>query len=1227
MGRAMNRAERFKEMERLYLIRSYSDAEMAEQLGVERTTVWKDRTALEGETHFSQPEPGKYRIDRMSYMPAIRLKLLESLALYLAARRASRQTRIALPHVASALEKLAVTLHKPMTERLVRAASVVMAQTRKSEPANILETVTEAWVEGLKVRISYRGLRSNRTVSHVVSPFLIEPSLWSDGAYLVGHSDVAGTIIPFKIERIEMAALTTEHFTIPQDFDEQQLLKFAWGIWYSEGEPVSVKLRFMPGDAARRLQESIWHPTQQIEPSADGGCVWSAQVAEWQEMVPWVRGWGADVEVLEPRELRETLVREAANLALLYGIHANVISEELARVLRCWGKTSSDQREFHPALYHMLDVGNVARVLLSGPASVRWRHMLGEALGANATALSDWLPWLIALHDIGKLSIAFQCLNRAQQTRLIDEGFDFGKRPINLPHAYISQVFCEDELAELPESFKRCIAEAIGGHHGQYSKPDVICDARDRLQQYEPSEWRTLRSCAATFLRTNLLHNMPEMSTEGINISAAAAALTGFMIVCDWIGSDSRYFTPQPTTDPAVYIAHSAAQAVKAVEAFGFMQAVHSDAPVNVAELFKDLIALRPLQQAIDAIPAEVLAYPSLTIIEAPTGEGKTEAALALAHRIGQIRGTDELYYALPTMATSNQMFKRLQLHLRDRLHLSAKAKLVHGQAFLVENDLLIEPLADAGTASQDSTIEWFSSKKRALLAPFGVGTIDQVELAALNVRHTTLRLAALAGKVVIVDEVHAYDTYMTTIVARLLSWLKALGSSVILLSATLPVRRRAELVRAFGVNLTSANGNVDAYPSLITTSSVTDGETHTYAVSPPAWQPQKQLLVSTLHFGDDDADVDAKALWMIEQIQDGGCICWITNTVERAQKLFSSVHRNAPDDVTCSLLHAQFPLDERQIGEDELSQLYGPSGTRPQRGIVIGTQVLEQSLDLDFDVMVSDLAPIDLLLQRAGRMHRHDRPRPSAHSAARLWINTVLGSADDKATLSPDSFIYDEYILRLTWRELAQRSTISLPADYRPLVEAVYGDHEVNKDNPLHDAWDKLQAKQAKAEGEARLRLLPRPDPEELFCIPAATMTFEEDENSATWIVAQTRLGPESLNVIPLEMLDDNTCRGPDDEKLALDRPASRETQMRLLRRSLRISRRGVVQTLKTNTSHLPTLFSSSALLKEYIPLLLKHGRAELQVDKRTLAVILDPRLGLVIDQVRQAAVTNESL
>lgn len=320
MSKGQDRAARLNEMKRLYVQQSFSDIEMGKRLGVDRTTVFKDRSALEGEYPFIEAEPGRWKIDRSRLLSDIRLSIDEALPLYLAARRTSRQTHNAQKHVASSLEKLAACLHQPMTERLVRAANAVLEQGQQPERMSIIESITRAWVEQRKARITYRALRARRPLIHTISPYLIEPSLWGDSAYVIAHSEVMNDIVPFKFERIEDVVLTGETFVVPDTFDEQAMLRYAWGIWLGEAEPVTVRLRFVPGDSTRRVQETVWHPSQEIALLDDGGCEWKASVAEWQEMVPWVRGWGAACEVIEPKEMRIELMREARRLASLYGV-------------------------------------------------------------------------------------------------------------------------------------------------------------------------------------------------------------------------------------------------------------------------------------------------------------------------------------------------------------------------------------------------------------------------------------------------------------------------------------------------------------------------------------------------------------------------------------------------------------------------------------------------------------------------------------------------------------------------------------------------------------------------------------------------------------------------------------------------------------------------------------------------------------------------------------------
>lgn len=886
-------------------------------------------------------------------------------------------------------------------------------------------------------------------------------------------------------------------------------------------------------------------------------------------------------------------------------------------LLKLWGKTSRtnpDPEVFHPALFHMLDVGNVARELLSIKTTPRYRRVMAEILGADSNSLLDWLPWLIAMHDIGKVSAAFQQSSAEQWKRLVRDGFTFGDRQWdNRPyHAITSAVFVDEKVdgLELSDYLRQGWRDALGGHHGEFSGKESRREAGYLLRS-EPLDWGKFRRETSTVLQNLLLDHAPDPWPLPGNLSATVMALNGFTVLCDWIGSDEKFFSSSSNETLEDYVTKSAFRAKNAVEAAGFLQPAMSIAPTAFSRLFFDLTESRPLQLAIDAIDDNILSEPCLAIIEAPTGEGKTEAALALAHRLGRRSGNDELYYALPTTATSNQMYTRLCMHIEKRLRLSNQVKLVHGQAFLLDDDFLITPLQNgrAGNAAPD----WFGSDKRkSLLVPFGVGTIDQAELAALNVRFTSLRLIGLAGKVVILDEVHAYDTYMTTIIERLLNWLAALGTSVILLSATLPCSRREALIEAYGVKKSKSNENKKMYPHLFIAS-----RAGVYIASPEVIQPGRKIAINRLHLDDDAPEM--KARWLLDSIVQGGCVCWITNTVERAQKIFHYVDCLASPDVKHTLIHSRFPLEDRQKLENDLAN-YGPNGERPVRGIVIGTQVLEQSLDLDFDVMVSDLAPIDLLLQRAGRLYRHSHHyRPAAHDIPRLWIN-IPQANDGSLSIRVDALIYNEFILLKTLLALNCGDEIHLPFDYRPLVETVYDNNEPPVNDPLRQAWEGLRKKQENARSEATLRILPEPDNESSFCGQLARLIFEESENKASWIIAQTRMGDESITIIPLECEGNMARLWPDHDRVPIDIEASRQMQKKLMRRSIRTSNYLLIAALKSKKSQHPNLFTKSSLLKECYPIWLVDGVTQIPIEKGILSITLHPQLGLIIEKIKEA-------
>jgi len=1208
------------------------EVDLAERLNIGQRTVNNYLRELENERRITKEglywqviDFGSRQLRRIDITPE------EGMALWLAARSLAHVQDERNEVVETAFYKLANAIKDDIVlgNVMVQAAQELADRPERTGYNQVFRTLMQAYVYRRTVEIVYKPAKGE-SFKTTFQPYLFEPSLFGLSIYAIGHSSLVNKLRTYKIERIQSATLTRDEYRIPDDFAGLAILKTGWSGMYGENTQL-VRLRFSPA-VRNRVLETHWHGTQKTydDPSLPNYLIWEAHLSEWLDLLPWAKGWGSAVEVLEPLEMRQEIEREIRRMMSVYGLGVKIQNPTITRLLRCWGKTGAGN-SFHPAIFHMLDVANVAYVLLDDNAPCRWRQSLAHALNVDEIQLKNWLPYFIALHDIGKISIAFQSQNATQFERMKRENFIFsGWRTDDfIRHEIISRVFIE--TANLPQNLQ-CLSEAISGHHGKFVGKEKTKDARNLLRR-EDITWQEMRQQTDGLLRAVFFTYVPEALIQPSNISTAIMALSGFMVLCDWVGSDERFFKVCSDEGFDDYVIESRNRAIQAVTSVGLLLPVASKVSDDVALLFADLGDLRPLQMAINDIPKDLLEKPTITLIEAPTGEGKTEAALALARCISRINGTDEMFYALPTMATSDQMFGRLQKHLRERLGLNTQVKLAHGQAFLVEDDLCSEtPLAniellsngDSAKDKEDREImEWFSGKKRALLAPFGVGTVDQIELAVLNVKHGALRMAGLLGKIVIVDEVHAYDVYMTTIIERLLMWLSEMGTSVILLSATLPLTRRAQLLKAFGATTNLADDKVSLYPSLLVAN-----ESTVHHVSTTVWQPNRIISLEMLHWGDNDADVEAKAHWLLTQVADGGCVCWMSNTVKRAQRIFNKLRELNTDDIQLNLLHSQFPLEERQRRESNLSAMYGRKNDtqpRPIKGIVIGTQVLEQSLDLDFDVMASDLAPIDLLLQRAGRLHRHERIRPAMHLTPHLFINFEIDN-NETLKLGSDRKIYAPLIVRKTYQALVRQKNrrITLPNDYRVLIEMVYGGPPPSQDDPLYNDWLSLKSKEDMAKAEAAQRLIPAPDARDSFAeIVAKRTELMESENKAGYLIAQTRLGEPSLNIIPLE-LEGSTIRLA-DEKIHINAEAPRSTQLFLLRQHLRISNPQAIKAIESQSS--TKLFSQSALLEDFYPLWLTSGKAQMQTAKgQILMFTLDPDLGLVIEKINKEGKTLDN-
>lgn len=909
------------------------------------------------------------------------------------------------------------------------------------------------------------------------------------------------------------------------------------------------------------------------------------------------------------------------------------------RVLELWGKTTSGGG-YHPAIYHMLDVGHVAWALLSDEAAPRVRRVMEDTWrGADVEALRAWLPLIVALHDLGKISAPFQgqrttAAARRQRERLERAGFGFAPHlPSRVPgHNAVGALFLWTHLATLAPGLHRtsmaAICDAIGGHHGSFVD-DYEAIAGDLSLCHEGAEWDILRRTGYALLAATLApHGTLQDIGAPQRLRAATIALTGLIVLSDWIGSNIAFFPPAAAMPLADYIRHSKACARAAILAVGFAPRRPARRYTSFTDLFPTIATPHALQYAIDTLPSPDLSTPALYVIEAPTGEGKTEAALALARRLAVDGPSDEVFFALPTLATGNQMFRRLSIFYDRLYHNLGAVKLVHGQAALMEDEqrrfaLLSDTYDDSDeaashwAASDVEMLHWFSTSRRALLAPFGAGTVDQVELAALHTRHYMLKLFSLAGKVVVIDEVHAYDTYMSTILKRTLQWLAALGAPVILLSATLPARRHAELAYAYlqGLLDKQAVAPVIApdlpYPALSIYSAHTQ---RSCAVA--AFRAAQRLTLRLIH--DDSADYAAQARRLLDLVADGGAVARLCNRVDDAQQIFKELLLLGPAEGV--LIHARFPLDERQHLEYRVDHLLGRTVDRDPatRVIVVGTQVLEQSLDYDVDVMVTDLAPVDLLLQRAGRLHRHVRERPPRHRRAVMYVQVPL-TADGAPDLHRWTPIYEEYLLWQTWLTLMQRAvdacvTVTLPQDYRPLIEAVYAStFTVPPDcaytAQLQAAWQRMGMTQAAMEEEAALRLVPTPVSRDRIT-RGDYLKFVEDEEGAVanWQSAKTRLG-ERITVVPLYNLDGVVAVDQYGVvRLGKHLPTFPE-QTALLKRTLSLSDTRLIEALRA-TVRWPWP-KPPALLRHIYPLYLDHtGAATI----RGLTLRLDPVLGLII-------------
>lgn len=806
---------------------------------------------------------------------------------------------------------------------------------------------------------------------------------------------------------------------------------------------------------------------------------------------------------------------------------------------RCAGASG----EGYPLPQHLLDVAAVAMEL---QAAVPCPGGMDPA----------WASALAGCHDLGKASPGFQRL----LGRAVVPGFDLPIGPDRHDAMTVPILTARLQGLGLGRSPAKDLADAVGAHHGSVVASTEVMKAGSWATRCSQA-WRTAHDELFQILLTGT-------GAAGLPPDLDPAQLRwlmGLTTVADWIGSSDALcradrlgeaFEPQAWFELSSSLGRAALAGIGL--AGGDLQSMPNGRSAMALAL--DGWAPRPLQQRVADVLDDFGDEPGLIVIEAPMGEGKTEAGLGcgvpLGFGCGRSRG---IYMAMPTQATSNALFGRVARFLERAATGRSELALAHGAGGPWAAQFR---LREIGLGTADSSVQaawWFKGSKRALLASNGIGTVDQALIGVLNARHSFVRLFGLTRRTVIFDELHAYDSYTGSLIERLANWLQSLGCRVVLMSATLPAARRDSILQAWAGDVPVPAA---AYPRVTW---ARPGAVQ--AVAFPAAR-QQQLVVE----GIDADNVAARAVAMAKQ---GARVLLVVNKVRRAQELYGLTAGNVPS----TLFHARFPMDERLEIERRVLQQFGPGGSCTGGHVLVATQVAEQSLDIDMDVLITDIAPVDLVMQRAGRIHRHDRARPAGFKQP---LVLVAGLDQVLPPVDLTSFIYDRWLVLRSTAWLQAHPQLQFPGDIDLAVQEVYGSEAVAAGPELIDAieaaWPDHQAEEMEMVELAR----------QATSEAAAPMDDDIADGGAQF---GTRLGQDSQSIVPVTA-----------EQLA----ALEDHGPFLAGHYLRITHRGLMRHARAQPW--PPGWRDQSGLRHHRPLLVVDG-AVACFDAR-----LDPELGLVI-------------
>ncbi len=776
-----------------------------------------------------------------------------------------------------------------------------------------------------------------------------------------------------------------------------------------------------------------------------------------------------------------------------------------------WGKADEKymgEPKWHPLAYHCLDVAAVAMCWWDASTAIRRTFLASfNCPESEQIQLRAWVTFFVVLHDIGKFDIRFQLkapdalASAWRPLTKEDHGlpmmdinkFDHGWAGIAWANREYQQwATSDDPERERWEQWQPWLA-AVTGHHGEFHAPSMTglqLDTDEEISNHDHiARKEFVVALSGLFLEPaglSLKDDPPACSPS------TQSWLAGFCAICDWIGSNTDVFEYQHVNSELADYLEACRKKIrekKVLETFGLLAT--PTRYKGVKALLKVEEAPRSIQVEVDNLPLTA----GLTLMEAPTGSGKTEAALAYAWRLLEHDVADSIVFALPTQATANAMLTRaekLAVHMFESAHIV----LAHGKRNFNESFKCLIAKGQRKTAQGEieaavQCAGWLAnSRKRVFLGQIGVCTVDQALLSVLPIRHNFVRGFGLNKSVLIVDEIHAYDAYMHGLLGEVLRRQKDTGGSVILLSATLPDGVRTKLFDAWEI----IGKDNPPYPVVW---HGTQGSADLRTV-PVDHQPSRhEVKVECVKLPDafpDDSVLDK----IVAAAEAGALVAVVMNLVADAQRLARLLRTKTAINV--DVFHARYRFMDRQRKEKAVLENYGRDASRNGGRILVATQVVEQSLDLDFDLMVTQICPVDLLFQRLGRLHRHERSRPSGFEVPHCAVMSV---EDEDYGLH--KLIYGN--TRVLWRTeqlLAGVDKVVFPEAYREWIDLVYQREDwVDEPEAIALAYDEFSALQRGREADAQ-RL--------------TTMTVSVFRDQDSRVTGLTRDAEMSLTVLPLQ-------------------------------------------------------------------------------------------------------------